>query len=360
MGKRNEQGLQKVLYSCSYVPVEIIMAAGLQPKRMIPKPRPSDADAYMHPNTCHYVKSLLASALNGNASQAAGIVIANSCDGMRRLHDIWKEYVQSIPAIFLDVPKKKDEDSIDFFVAELGRLAGNLEKHCGGKAATVENLEEAISVHNNVRLLMEEVFRLQKDPNSGACGTSVFNLCLEGAHSSPAEFAGKLRDFISDPGEEKGTDKMPRIVLTGNVVHQPELIELIENAGGRVVVLDICTGTKQYDTLVKENTADPMRALAERYLLKTPCARMKGIEERFERIKDLTVNSTADGIIYTSVKFCDLYLYDAPSMQARCEQAGIPFLFLENDYAWIGLGQMRTRVEAFLAMVEGRRAKRHV
>jgi len=68
----------EVFYACSYVPIEIIMAAGLQPKRIIPEPRPSEADAYMHPNTCYHVKSLLASALAGNASQSGGIVIANS------------------------------------------------------------------------------------------------------------------------------------------------------------------------------------------------------------------------------------------------------------------------------------------
>ena len=118
MGKRNTGRTQKVFYTCSYVPVEIILAAGLQPKRIIPEPRPSDADAFMHPNTCYHVKSLLASALAGDASQTGGIVIANSCDGMRRLFDIWKEYVKDAPAFFFDVPHKNQSDSKALFYAE--------------------------------------------------------------------------------------------------------------------------------------------------------------------------------------------------------------------------------------------------
>ena len=74
----------------------------------------------------------------------------------------------------------------------------------------------------------------------------------------------------------------------------------------------------------------------------------------------LATESMAEGIIYSTVKFCDMYLYEAPSMEAGFKEAGIPFLFLENDYEWAGLEQMRTRVEAFLTIAEERRTVRHV
>jgi benzoyl-CoA reductase/2-hydroxyglutaryl-CoA dehydratase subunit BcrC/BadD/HgdB len=99
-----------------------------------------------------------------------------------------------------------------------------------------------------------------------------------------------------------------------------------------------------------------MMALAERYLRKPTCARMEGIEERVERMKDMAADAKADGVICSTVKFCDTYLYDVPTMHARCEAAGIPFLFLEHDYAWTGLEQMKTRVEAFLTVTAGRRS----
>lgn len=354
--RSNEAGSRGVFYNCSYVPEEIIMAAGLVPVRTIPRPRPAEADAYMHPNTCHYVKSLLGEALAGDASRASGIVFANSCDGMRRLHDVWKEYVKAMPALFLEVPKKKDPASVEFFASELRRFAGNLEEAFPGSKVTDKTLREAIGACNVVRMLMGDVFKLQRDAGSSVTGSSVFELCMEGACSHPAEFAGRLREFISSSKGGKVPDAERRILLTGNVVHRPDLIALIEELGGRVIMLDTCPGARHYDTLVEENSPDPMLALAERYLTKSSCARMEGIEERFQRLKRLAAESNADAVVYSTVKFCDTYLYEAPLMRNACEDAGMPFLFLENDYEWSGLGQMKTRVEAFLAMAAEREA----
>ena len=94
-----------------------------------------------------------------------------------------------------------------------------------------------------------------------------------------------------------------------------------------------------------------MNALAERYLQKASCPRMEGIEERFQRLKGLARECRAEGIVYSTVKFCDMHLYEAPLMRITSEDAGYPVLFLENDYEWTGLEQMKTRVEAFLGMV---------
>jgi benzoyl-CoA reductase/2-hydroxyglutaryl-CoA dehydratase subunit BcrC/BadD/HgdB len=342
---------QSVSYACSYVPEEIILAAGLKPERMIPEPRPSDADAHIHPNTCYYVKSLLASGLAGAEAGAGAVVFANSCDGMRRLHDLWKEYVEDVPALFVDIPKKKDPASVEFFASELRRFAGRLEETFPGAKITDEGLDEAIEACNEVRLLMGQVFALQRGAASGVSGRAVLELCLEEARSHPLEFADRVRRFISEAKQKKATGASRRIVLTANVIHRPDLIDLIEGAGGRVVALDACMGVRHYDTPVKSHTPDPMTALAERYLEKASCPRMEGIEERFQRLKGLARESAAEGIIYSSVKFCDLHLYEAPLMRITSEDAGFPVLFLENDYEWTGLEQMKTRVEAFLGML---------
>ena len=83
MNRAIESGPQSILYTCSYVPEEIILASGFQPRRFLPEG--CSTDASVHPNTCGYVKSMLEAALEGKASEAAGIIIANSCDAMRRL-----------------------------------------------------------------------------------------------------------------------------------------------------------------------------------------------------------------------------------------------------------------------------------
>jgi len=359
MKRSNGEAERTLSFACSYVPEEIIMAAGLRPRRMIPEAPPSEADAYLHPNTCGYVKSLLASLIAAEDTVGAGFVFTNSCDSMRRLNDIWSAHEGAAARFFIDVPKKRDPDSIDFFASELKRFAANLEEQIPGAGLTDGSLRAAIKMCNDSRRLVGEVLLRQRDPVSTVRGSSVFNLCLAGVTSDTTVFADDLRRFLEDPGPPVSATG-PRVVLTGNAIHRPDLLMLIEDSGGTVVGLDTCTVGRHQDRLVVEDPDDPLRALAERYLLRAPCARMEGIETRLQYLRDLVIDSKADGIVYSMTKFCDAQAYDAPIMQDGFREAGIPFLLVEHNYEWGGLEQTRTRIEGFFEMLSERRTRRNV
>jgi benzoyl-CoA reductase/2-hydroxyglutaryl-CoA dehydratase subunit BcrC/BadD/HgdB len=339
------------------VPEEIITAAGFHARRLLPESPPADADSHVHPGTCGYVKSLLASGLAGEGHRASCIVIGNGCDGMRKLYDLWEAYVADIPALFLDVPKKKDADSIRFFASELRRFASDLERVLPGATVTDESLRRAIQTHNRVRLLMGEVFRLQREERAPIRGRDVFDLCLAGSASPPDQFIARLESFL--PSVEKGEilSNERRILLSGNVVGRPEPVSIIEEFGGRVVVLDTCIGLRHYETLVDEYGADPMLALASRYLARPSCPRMEGLVERFRYLERIADEARVDGVVYSCVKYCDPLIYDIPMMSEWFRSAGIPFLFLENDYTWSGTGQLRTRLQAFSELEPGARSR---
>lgn len=338
-------------YACSYLPEEIVMAAGFVPRRIMPQTRPADADAHIHANTCHYVKALLAAALEGATPQLDGFVVTNSCDGMRRLYDVWSEYVPRVPAFFLDVPKKRDPDAIALFASELRRLAATLERQLPNARVSDERLEDAVRACNTIRRQMSEVLTLQKEAAPRVRGRDFFDLTSGAAELTPSDLRDRIDQFLSKIDEKGCPPRGPRIVLSGNVINRPDLLTLIEDSGAHVVALDTCFGVRHYDLLVEEHTGDPMLALATRYLLRSPCPRMHGLERRFEYLKGLVESSGAAGVIYSTVKFCDSHLYDLPLLEVNLRQAGIPFLWLENDYEWTGSGQLRTRVEAFLEML---------
>jgi benzoyl-CoA reductase/2-hydroxyglutaryl-CoA dehydratase subunit BcrC/BadD/HgdB len=266
---------------------------------------------------------------------------------MRKLYDLWGAYVERIPAFFLDVPKKKDADSIRFFAAELRRFARGLERAFPGAAVTDESLRKAIETHNRVRFLMNEVFRLQREKRASVSGSDVFELCVSGTRWPTQEFIARLEGFLSAAEERKALSTGRRLLLTGNVINRPDPVAIIEELGARVVVLDTCIGLRHYETPVEEDAADPMLALATRYLMRPSCPRMEGLEERFEYLEKLAEEAEVDGIVYSCVKFCDPLIYDIPMMSSWFRSAGIPFLFLENDYTWSGSGQLKTRLQAF-------------
>lgn len=346
-----------VLTTCSCVPEEIITAAGFHPVRLLPLAPPADADSHIYPNTCGFLKSLLASALDGEAAGASCVVIANGCDGMRKLYDLWEAYVPGIPALFLDVPKKKDADSIHFFASELRRFASELVRVLPGAEVTDEGLREAIETRNQLRVLMGEVFKLQREKQARVRGSEVFDLCLAGMRAPAEGFIASLKEFLSSVEERAPRSAERRILLTGNVIDRPDPIAVIEELGSHVAVLDTCIGHRHYETPVEQNAADPMRALATRYLMRPSCPRMEGLDERYANLEKLVAEAEVDGIIYSCVKFCDPLIYDIPTMSSRFRSAGISFLYLENDYTWSGAGQMKTRLQAFTELQPGRRSR---
>lgn len=343
------EGSREVLYTCSYVPEEIILAAGFRPRRFLPESRPSDAR--VHPNTCGYVKNLLAAALDGRAAEAAGIVIANSCDAMRRLYDLWTAYASSVPAVFLDIPKKADDDSITMFAADLKTLAITLPAAFPGERVDDVRLREAIRTCNEIRVLMTDVFAAQRHARSDGVGSRVFDLCLAGASRERMGFAASIRQFFAEvAGERHSAAKAPRIVLAGGLVNTRDIAAAIERAGAHVVALDTCLGLRHYEGCVEEDAADPFHALAKRYLTKPGCARMQGTEARLRWLKQVAEDSEADGIVFCSPKFCGPCAYDVPVTAERCRTLGIPFLPVEHDYEGSGREQLHTRIEAFVEL----------
>jgi benzoyl-CoA reductase/2-hydroxyglutaryl-CoA dehydratase subunit BcrC/BadD/HgdB len=338
-----------LLYTCSCVPEEVVLAAGFRPRRFLPEGRP--ADAWVHPKTCGYVKNILAAALDSEDLDAVGIIIANSCDAMRRLYDLWTGYVPHVPAFFLDVPKKSDDASIAFFVSEFARLSEWLHEELRGTRVTGAKLGEAARTCNQVRSLMGEVFGLQAAVPSGISGARVFDLCLAGTTRAKADFASDIRRLLGGVKGEYSKARATRIVVAGGLNCERHVVAEIERAGADIVALDTCIGLRHYEECVEE-APDQIAALARRYLSRRSCSRMEGLEQRLRCMTKLADDSRADGVIYCSLKFCDPCLYDVPLISRTFRERGTPFLWLEDDYASSSLGQMRTRIDAFLEIIE--------
>jgi benzoyl-CoA reductase/2-hydroxyglutaryl-CoA dehydratase subunit BcrC/BadD/HgdB len=63
--------------------------------------------------------------------------------------------------------------------------------------------------------------------------------------------------------------------------------------------------------------------------------------------------SKAQGIVHYSLQFCHTYNIEAIKLKEACEKHHIPFLAIESDYSPEDVGQIQTRVEAFLEQVRG-------
>ena len=145
-------------------------------------------------------------------------------------------------------------------------------------------------------------------------------------------------------------------MVVGSVMNNPEFIKAIETQGGLVVTDDLCTSTRYWsDPVVLDQGTPPLEAISQRYLNNFPCARMVPSDERFNRTLDLARDFKVDGVISQIIRYCVSYAHDLPLMTDRLKSQGIPTLALDVEYGTSGSGQIQTRVQAFLEMLEAKR-----
>ncbi len=335
---------RRMAFTCSYVPEEIILASGFNPVPVHPEKPPSDGDSHIYPNTCGYLKSMLAHGLSGDVAAAEGIVFANCCDGMRKLYDIWEKYVSHMHAFLLEVPKKNDPLSTEFFASELRRLSTRIQERTNAsRKIEPEEMEAAIRSFNEKRREMSALLSRMAENGAARNASHIYTLC----HEASAIHGDSAADQ-ADRTESTTTKDAVRLILVGSRLRSPDLISLVEGSGARVVGLDTCMTTRRFQGLVEEGTGDPYMALARQSLSRMPCPRMDLFEDRFQSLFDLVRESRAGGVIFAPLKFCDTFQYDTLLLRDRLKKAGTPLLILDTDYEPTVPEQVRTRVQAFV------------
>ncbi|MEW6266356.1 MAG: 2-hydroxyacyl-CoA dehydratase family protein [Thermodesulfobacteriota bacterium] len=347
-------GVRKIGWFCSFVPEELILAAGLTPVRLRGlSDQTTQAEAYVFANLCPYLKNLLESGLTGRFPDLAGLAFVNSCDGMRRLADLWRLYVDGGRFFYqFDVPKNRTQAALDYYTARLAGLKSALEGHFRVSIGD-DDLGRAIDLMNEHRRLAGRIFENQKSDPPRLSGRDLWTTLIEESSRPKAEGSIRLRRAVeSAPAAAPGPEDRPRLMIMGNVVHRPVLFDIIERAGGDVALLDNCHGRQHYEEPV-ENAGDPLAALARRYLLDKPsCHRLPGLRGRLERLAGLVKDFRVQGVIYLRLKYCDYGLFESPGVEKLLRSTGTPALILENDYVWNDVERTRVRVEAFLEMIK--------
>lgn len=351
--KRRSSDLQEypiIGWTCTYLPLEILEAAGIFPYRILPETSSDKADAYLDPNFCPYIKASLGKALEGGYSFLSGMIMLNTCDGMRRLYDAWRFYCHPSFSYLLDLPRIITPSSIAFFRDGLGNLIKQIEAHFKIKFSE-EGLIRAIEEANTTRSLLKHLFSLQDRGDPPLRQSDILEILSEGWKNQRKVFNKSLKLFLQElethpPYPLEG----PRVMVTGSLMDGSALIRLIEELGGQVVSSELCVGRRMVDRIFIDT--DPLRSLSQAYLEKTSCARMFDTDRRIGHIKQELERTQAKGLIYFSLKFCDPYLYEAPAIEEALRQMGIPLLFIEGEYTGKMRGGIRTRVQAFLEVLE--------
>ncbi len=359
-----KSGKKIVGYTCSYLPPELFYAAGVLPVRLrgVETDGLDIGDAYYGPFVCSYPKRILQLAGKGRYNFLDGAVITPGCDAMRRLDECWRKAGDDHPGIlpgffhFFDAPHKDEAHGFAWFVEEIRSLMEKIREYFGVEI-TEERLLEAIQLYNRGRRLLSDLEALRCNPAPPVSGADAFAAVLAGSVTPRDLYTRALEKWIAQLDSEK-TDyrNRKRLMLVGSVNDDIELVRLMENDSGALVVAEnLCFGVRAAGGLVAE-TGDPVEALARRYLGESICPRMFGkYSERLARLKETIQQHRVDGVVMQNIRFCDLHGAENALFERDLEKIGVPCLRIEREYGpLVETGRIKMRIGAFIERIQTR------
>lgn len=346
-----QEGKRVIGHFCTYMPAELITAAGILPIRIrgAGSKDSGSADTYLSNRLCSFIRHATTLALEEKYAFLDGEIALNTCDHVRRCHDIWVKKTEIPYHGFLSVPRKQTEKHYPWYREEVLNIKRGIEGQFG-VSITNSDISDAIRLHNEARKKLIELNELRMEDPPRIKGSEVLALAVASQVMPRAEFIKLADEFIGEVKDAPAPKEKPRarVVVMGGELDEPKFLEVIESMGAAVVGDSVCFGTRYFDELVRE-AGDPMEALARHTFFNVPCSRMVGgFPERFEYVQRLVTQCRADGVIFQRMKFCDPWGVEAHNMLRRYKLNDGHILVLEREYGVVATGQVKTRVQAFM------------
>jgi benzoyl-CoA reductase/2-hydroxyglutaryl-CoA dehydratase subunit BcrC/BadD/HgdB len=147
-------------------------------------------------------------------------------------------------------------------------------------------------------------------------------------------------------------------MITGYVPEPMTLFDSLASAGAFVAADDYAAVGRRVPLSPPADGGDPLDTLAAKAFSMPPCPTRGGDQDvRMAYLETLYRRSGAAGLIVHVQKFCEPELFDVPAIRRRFARIGAPLLYLEGELEASLSGQVVTRLEAFVEMVNaGRKA----
>ena len=355
--KQKKQGQKIIGYLDPYIPEEIICAFGMFPWHIRGTGAASTplASIYRPRYTSLYCLHVLESLLKGELDFLDGIIMTDWDDDHKRLWDQIRIVLKAPFCPLLHVPQIRSPVAIHFFAERLKRLAQEIQNHFKVDFS-LDRLESAVDLFNGTRDLLSELYKLKKTKNFVVSGTDTF-IIVNAAMTMPKKEFNTLMSklLLALKNKEDGTQTVQcRLLLSSDWLDQLPYIELIENSGAYVVMDDLTIGSRYFWGKVDLDCTDLWYGVAKRYLSKPPCPRMAFWNETVNQI----TNWVSDYRIHGVINFPELYdwprrFYDH-YLRSTIRKRGTPVITINREYHFSNVGQIQTRIDAFLETLSTR------
>ena len=355
--KWKEQNGKKII-GClpMYVPEEIIHAAGMLPVVLQKSNEqislgPANVQSYF----CGIVRSLGDMIQENKLKFLDGVVSPDICLAIRGLSNMARMRMREIYYFDLLLPLAvKNKASRPFLRDELERFKASLEEFSGNKIER-DSLLRSIQVFNENRALLRELCDLRRKKPGLIGAADLSSTVVAGMVMPKEEHSRLLAELLSGlRKKETPSNGAVRVVLSGSLCEFPsrDILDLIEDAGCIVVDDDLYAGGR-YIASDLGMDGDPLEAIASRHLdMAIPCpTRFDQGSDLGDYLVNLVNTSQAQGVIFLIVKFCQPHDMYYPYLVEKLQEAGIPNMMIETEHEMPSVGQVKTRVQAYIEMI---------
>lgn len=346
---------------CVFTPVELISAVNAIPVSLCSKNGSTipAAEKYLPRNLCPLIKSSYGYAITDKCPyfHFVDLVVGETtCDGKKKMY----EYLNDLrPVHVMQLPQANScKADFEFWKKEMIRLKERLEKRFAVEI-TDEELANEIRIKNSERVVLKELYQLSQLTPPPLFGIEILKLLNLSQFTFNKEIANQRTKEIIEKvklaykkGDKRISASAPRILITGCPIGSAteKIVNLVEEGGGVVVCFENCTGVKGNEELIDESM-DSIDALTKKYL-NTPCSCMSPNDNRIDLLSRLIDEYQVDGVIDMVLQACHTYNVETLRIKKFVNiNKEIPYMSLETDYSQADIGQLKTRVSAFLEMM---------
>ena len=354
-----DKGVPVVGAYCTYFPKEIAMAMGAATVGLCSTSDETIAEAEkdLPKNLCPLIKSSYGFAKTDKCPffYFSDVVVGETtCDGKKKMYEYMREFKD---VFIMELPNTQGEEALKLWKSEIIRFKEYLEKKFN-VTITEDDIRAAIREENKVRRSLKNLYSVMQNDPAPITGQDLFKVLYGSGFkfdrsAIPAEVDALTAKINAEYAEGKMLEKKPRILITGCPIGgaTEKVIRAVEDNGGVVVTYENCSGAKSIDKLVDEDNPDVYDALARRYL-NIGCSVMTPNPNRLELLGRLIDEYKVDGVLEMTLQACHTYNVETLAIRRFVnEQKGLPYINVETDYSQADIGQLNTRIAAFIEML---------
>jgi benzoyl-CoA reductase/2-hydroxyglutaryl-CoA dehydratase subunit BcrC/BadD/HgdB len=369
ISQAKEEGKVCVAYTCENVPEPLVNLPGCFSVRLhAPNTGTMDIATYYMTNLlCEPSRALLERAIEGGFNFSDCVITPDGCTMMNRAvenMELLKTMGKGNPKFFheyMEIAFKNTENDVNLAVLQCTNhiLKPLAEKY--GIDTSDTAIRKAVEEHNKICRVIRAIGEYRKEENPRITGYEFQVLCLASYVCPKHLIIERLEETLKELKTRNPDKKNPwraRVLLVGSEMDDSGYVKLVEEQGAYVCCDRFCFGSYPgREEILLDGGEDALTQVCRHYVQNCQCPRMMNQEKVYHRkqyVADLAKEYGADGIIYEQVKFCDPWAYErmlGSSMLAN--DFGYPVLSVDRPYnISSSVGQMRTRVQAFVESIE--------